>query len=87
MTVVKGSEHPPVHVLQEQLHVERIHVHEVDGLLLALGLGQDGPQQRRGRAQDDGVRLQRHVTAGHRHVGHGLALAQLLHESERTEAC
>lgn len=64
--------------------MERVHVHEVDGLLLALGLGQDGPQQRRGRAQDDGVSLQGHVSAGHGHVSHGLALAKLLHESGRT---
>jgi len=48
---------PPVHVLQQELHVKGVHVHEVDGLLLALRLGQDGPQQGRGGTQDDGVGL------------------------------
>ena len=59
--------------------MKRVHVHEVDGLLLALGLSQDGPEEGRGGTQDDGVSLQGDVAARNGHVRHGLALAELFH--------
>ena len=65
--------------------MKRVHVHEVDGLLLALGLRQDGPEQGRGCAEDDGVSLQRDVAARNGHVRHRLTLAELFHQSEENE--
>ena len=59
-----------------------LHVQVVDDLLLALGLGQGGPEEGRGRAENDGVSFERLVAAHNGDVRHRVRATELVHHCE-----